>query len=132
MQSMNRSRQFAKKSLSSMGLTLLGCWLVGCSGAPEGSDSALDSASSSEAESVEQASEALSSYSFEYEYYKDSSYSVEVGYGFRDCSGHSFLQGKRTRFVIRSRTECHSGVTVGCWEIINGAEYCGHLACVIC
>jgi hypothetical protein len=118
-------RPLSVGSLVSLGLLLFGS-LAGCGAG------GTDSTASAGAEPVDQSSEALSSYDFEYEYYSDSSYSKEVGYWYRTCSGQSNLEGKRTKYALGSKTDCRTGATVGCWEIINEQEYCGYLACVIC
>jgi hypothetical protein len=77
-------------------------------------------------------SQALSSSSWEYEYYSDDNYTTLVGFWAMNCGGNSERYGTRTKYVIGERESCKTGDTVGCWEIIDGREICGYTACVIC
>jgi hypothetical protein len=93
--------------------------LVGCAGPAE--DPAINTSS-----------QALSGRELEYEYYSDATYTTLVGGYFASCGGLPSSWGRRTRFIIGSQTECRTGHTYGCWEIINGGEYCGAVDCVTC
>jgi hypothetical protein len=110
---------------------LLGC-IAGCSGGGADPASEPEAASNSGAEPVADASEALSAYEADYEYYSDATYSKLVGVWFRSCNGQVYTQGKRSTFVEGSKTDCFTDRTVGCLEIIDGSEYCGYTTCVSC
>jgi hypothetical protein len=77
-------------------------------------------------------SQELSAYSWDYEYYSDASYTTLVGFWGGNCGGGTGRWGTRTKYVIGDRENCKTGATVGCWEIIDGRDYCGYTACVIC
>lgn len=103
----------------------LGACLVACGGGP------IDAAHEDEAKPAE-VSQALSSYEWDYEYYSDATYTTMVGFYGGSCGGGTEKYGSRTKYVIGSRTNCRTNVSVGCWEIIDGRDYCGYLSCVIC
>jgi hypothetical protein len=131
MQNTSFGRQSTKGSWLSIGLLLLGS-LAGCSAGAADPASETDSATSSGAAPVASSSEALSSYEADYEYYSDATYSKLVGVWFRNCDGKVYMQGRKSKFVEGSRIDCYGGPTVGCWEIINGSEYCGEASCISC
>jgi hypothetical protein len=81
---------------------------------------------------INSSSQALSGRELDYEYYSDATYETQVGGYFAPCGGVPSSWGRRTRFIIGSQTECRTGHTYGCWEIIDGREVCGTGDCVIC
>jgi hypothetical protein len=85
-----------------------------------------------EDEQTEETSQALGSSEADFEYYSDDTYTNQVGFFIRNCSGQSNLSGRRTSFVIGSQTSCHTNTTVGCWQRIDDREVCNYDACVNC
>jgi hypothetical protein len=116
------------KAVSVAVAAAIGSGMIGCgAGAAPGNEEP-----SAEQPRPAEVSQELSTSSFEYEYYSDASYTTLVGFWAMSCGGATERYGTRTKYVIGDRENCKTGATVGCWEIINGQEYCGYSACVIC
>lgn len=126
----------AIKGISFAMVLAIGSGMVGCgAGAAPGSEeqpTEQPAAQSAAQPRPGEVSQALSSSSWEYEYYSDDTYTTLVGFWAMNCSGNSERYGTRTKYVIGERESCKTGATVGCWEIIDGREICGYTACVIC
>jgi hypothetical protein len=77
--------------------------------------------------------QALSNFEFFYEYYSDDTYTVQVGSHSGSCTGLPSSSGTRTRFIIGEQTRCPPPhTTLGCWQVINGSNFCGYDACTSC
>jgi len=83
---------------------------------------------------TDQASQALASSEFDYEYFSDATYTTSVGERFNTCGIPGIVSsGTTSRFIIGSQTSCKTGTNRACYRLaVDGSLQCGSGDCVNC